>query len=227
MVTRSCLDQKPEIQHPKRSLVGCLTTDMFILPTSCLISRRAFDTAGGFDERLIGYEDDDLFLRIFRLGYDNVYINRALSRWRIFPESASHSLRMGRSRMIYLRKLIEMFPPGDFRNLNYVRELIAPRFCPWLLLEYRSALASGDHAALKEAIEDLEFLSTFLPRQARIAFRAMLPMMAWRPTSRLAEAVISANLKLANLRLAKTIVRRLLGLPRAGSHGGKISSSSS
>jgi len=51
-------------------------------------------------------------------------------------------------------------------------------------------------------------------------------MMAWRPTSGLAEAMISTNLKLANLRLAKTIVRRVLGLPRAGSHG-KASSGSS
>jgi len=226
MVTRCCLDQKPEIQHPKRSLVGCLTTDMFVLPTSSLINRRAFESAGGFDERLVGYEDDDLFLRMFRLGYDNVYINKALSRWRIFSDSASHSLSMGRSRMIYLRKLIEMFPPGDFRNLNYVRELIAPRFCPWLLLEYRTALASGDRKALLASIEDLEFLAAFLPRQARLTIRAMLPMMAWRPTSGLAEAMISTNLKLANLRLAKTIIRRILGLPRAGSHG-KASTGSS
>ena len=221
MVTRSCLDQKPEIQHPKRSIVGCLTTDMFILPTSSLISRKAFDKAGGFDERLSGYEDDDLFLRMFRLGYENIYINKALAQWRIFPESASHSVRMGRSRMIYLRKLIEMFPPGDFRNLNYVRQLIAPRFCPWLLLEYRAALASRDRAAIRIAIEDMEFLSDFLPRQARVAFRAMLPLMAWRPTSRMAEAVVSTNVKLANLRLTKTIVRRILGLPRPGNHGSK------
>ena len=223
LVTRCCLDQMPEIQHPKRSLVGCLTTDMFILPTASLINRRAFETAGGFDERLVGYEDDDLFLRMFRLGYDNVFINKAFAQWRIFSESASHSLRMGRSRMIYLRKLIEMFPPGDFRNLNYVRELIAPRFCPWLLLEYRTALASGDRRALLAAIEDLEFLSDFLPRQARLTIRAMLPLMAWRPTSGLAEAMIATNLKLANLRLAKTIIRRILGLPRAGSHGSKAS----
>ena len=221
MVTRSCLDQKPEIQHPKRSIVGCLTTDMFILPSASLISRKAFHAAGGFDERLSGYEDDDLFLRMFRLGYDNVYINRALAQWRIFSGSASHSVRMGRSRMIYLRKLIELFPPGDFRNLNYVRQLIAPRFCPWLLLEYRAALASGDRAAVTTAIEDLEFLSDFLPRQARLAFRAMLPLMTWRPTARLAEAVISTNMKLANLRLTKTMVRRILGLPQPGRHGGK------
>src|ERR1700689_1595707 len=42
MVARFCLDQMPEIQHPKRSLVRCLTTDMFILPTASLINRRAF-----------------------------------------------------------------------------------------------------------------------------------------------------------------------------------------
>ena len=227
MVTRSCLDQKPDIEHPKRSLVGCLRTDMFILPTSSLIRRRAFEAAGGFDERLIGYEDDDLFLRMFRLGYDNVYINKALARWRIFSGSASYSVSMGRSRMIYLRKLIDMFPPNDFRNINYVRELIAPRFCPWLLLEYRAALASGDRAVLATAIENLEFLSAFLRRRARLSFRAMLPLMAWRPTSRLAETMISTNLKLANLRLMKTIVRRVLGLPRAGSHGSKASSSGS
>jgi hypothetical protein len=199
---------------------------MFVLPTSSLINRLAFEAAGRFDERLVGYEDDDLFLRMFRLGYDNVYLNTALARWRIFSDSASHSVSMGRSRMIYLRKLIEMFPPGDFRNLNYVRQLIAPRFCPWLLLEYRAALASGDRAALRTAIEDLEFLSIYLPRQARIAFKAMLPMMAWRPTSGLAEAVITTNLKLANLRLAKTIVRRILGLPRPGSHASKANSGS-
>ena len=107
-----------------------------------------------------------------------------------------------------------------------MRELIAPRFCPWLLLEYRTALASGDRATLLAAIEDLQFLSGFLPRQARLTIRSMLPMMAWRPTSRLAQTMISTNLKLANLRLAKTIIRRILGLPRAGSHGSKASSGS-
>jgi glycosyltransferase involved in cell wall biosynthesis len=227
MVTRSCLDQKPEIQHPKRSLVGCLTTDMFILPTSSLISRDAFEAAGGFDERLSGYEDDDLFLRMFRLGYDNMYIDKALARWRIFSGSASYSPRMGRSRMIYLRKLIDMFPPDEFRNVNYVRQLIAPRFCPWLLLEYRAALAAGDRAALRATIEDLEFLSDFLPRQARLVLRAMLPLITWRPTSRMAEAMISTNLKLVNLRPTKTIVRIVLGLPPPGAHGSKTNSGAS
>ena len=80
MVVRCCLDTAPFIEHPKRSLIGCLRTDMFVLPTSSLINRRAFENVGGFDERLSGYEDDDLFLRIFRYGYDNIYLKQALSK---------------------------------------------------------------------------------------------------------------------------------------------------
>ena len=37
-----------------------------IVPSAALISRAAFESVGGFDERLVGYEDDDLFLRMFR-----------------------------------------------------------------------------------------------------------------------------------------------------------------
>ena len=219
MVTRACLDRKPEIEHPKRSLTGCLTTDMFILPTSCLIDREAFLRVGGFDERLVGYEDDDLFLRMFRYGYDNVYLRGALAKWRIYSSSASYSPSMARSRMIYFRKLVEMFSGADWRNVNYVRELIAPRFCPWLLLEYKRALVSPRPSDLTTAVEDLRFLAMHLPNRSRAVFRIMMPMLAWRPTARIAEALIDTELKLVNLRLLKTIVRRILGLPRAGSPG--------
>ncbi len=219
MVTRNCLDRKPEIEHPKRSLTGCLTTDMFILPSSCLINREAFSRAGGFDERLIGYEDDDLFLRMFRMGYDNIYLPDALGKWRIFSGSASYSPSMARSRTIYFRKLIEQFSGDDWRNVNYVRELIAPRFCPWFLLEYRRALVSPRREDLAQAVEDLRYMAAHLPDRSKAVFRVMMPMLAWRPTARIAEAMIGTELKLANLRLIKTIVRRILGLPRPGVAG--------
>ena len=54
--------------HPKRDVFTCLTMDMFILPSASLIARKAFEAVGGFDENLMGYEDDDLFLRLFGLG---------------------------------------------------------------------------------------------------------------------------------------------------------------
>jgi glycosyltransferase involved in cell wall biosynthesis len=75
LVVRSVLRLFANVQHPKRDVEGCLRTDMYVLPSASLISRRAFDAVGGFDERLRGYEDDDLFLRLFRAGYDNVYLD--------------------------------------------------------------------------------------------------------------------------------------------------------
>ena len=79
---------------------------MFVLPTASIISRVAFEALGGFDESLSGYEDDDLFLRMFRAGYDHVYVDQALARWRIFSTSSTYSKRMASSRMTFANKLL-------------------------------------------------------------------------------------------------------------------------
>src|SRR3978361_520676 len=63
-----------------------------------------------YDETLSGYEDDDLFLRLFRAGYDNVYLDQRLSRWRVHGDSASFTRRMSVSRMRFARKLVEAYP---------------------------------------------------------------------------------------------------------------------
>ena len=64
MMTRSVLDTVPNAQHPKRDVLHCLGCDMFVLPGASIISRSAFDSVVGFDEQFVGYEDDDLFLRL-------------------------------------------------------------------------------------------------------------------------------------------------------------------
>jgi glycosyltransferase involved in cell wall biosynthesis len=177
MVTRCCLDSRPDIEHPKRSLAGCLSTDMFTVPTATLINRKAFEAVGGFDERLIGYEDDDLFLRMFRQGYDNVYLKNALAKWRVFPASASHSPHMRRSRMTYLRKLLKTFPPHDAAGTHYWRRCLTPRFFPMLLAEYRQALRSGNQDALRTAVDDLRLLVPYLRRRSRFLMTVALPIM--------------------------------------------------
>lgn len=180
MVTRSCLDSAPEIEHPKRSLIGCLRTDMFVLPSASLISRTAFDAVGGFDERLVGYEDDDLFLRMFRAGYDNLYLRRSLTKWRIFSGSTSYSPRMGRSRAIYLRKLLDSFPPDRTGSKYFGRDLFVPRFFPSLLQEYRNAVNSGDSGQIHDAIADLGILLPYLRSRPRLATRALISLAADR-----------------------------------------------
>ncbi len=83
---------------------------MFILPSASLFAKTTFLKVGAFDERLSGYEDDDLFLRMFIAGFQRLYLkNVAVTRWRTHSSSTSYSARMAKSRMIYFQKLV-MFP---------------------------------------------------------------------------------------------------------------------
>lgn len=166
MVCHAFLTTLP-VAHPKRDIFSCLGTDMFVLPSAALVSHAAFEQVGGFDERLSGYEDDDLFLRMFRAGLNNIFINRSLSQWRIYPASSSYSARMGRSRMIYARKLFETFPDDPARARYYARDLLFPRFYGHALREYKVALTAGDEAAIRSTWEDLHFLAGFMPERKR------------------------------------------------------------
>ncbi|MBN8904322.1 MAG: glycosyltransferase family 2 protein, partial [Rhodospirillales bacterium] len=177
MVTRNALRALSYVQHPKTDLLGCLQTDMFVLPSATLMSREAFDAVGGFDEQLSGFEDDDLFLRMFRLGYDNVYLDEALTKWRIFTGSSSFSARMARSRMVYVRKLLAAFPDQPDREFYYSRDAIAPRFLPWMVREYRMALRQGDPVQVQRAFDDLWFLAQYHRPRVRGMVKLLAPVL--------------------------------------------------
>ncbi|HET8996105.1 MAG TPA: glycosyltransferase [Acetobacteraceae bacterium] len=164
-------------EHPKRSLYECIAHDMFVLPSATLMSRRAFDAVGGFDERLSGFEDDDLFLRMFRKGFDNIYIPRPLSQWRIFGTSASFSPRMRRSRMIFFRKLVEACPNDPPRSRYPAMQYLAPRFFPWLVREYTEAIKLGDRAAITAACDDLAYAAALHNPRVRTLMNLALPVM--------------------------------------------------
>jgi glycosyltransferase involved in cell wall biosynthesis/SAM-dependent methyltransferase len=148
-------------KHPKRHVRECIGEDMFILPSAALISRKAFEAVDGFDERLCGYEDDDLFLRMFRVGYANIYLDMPLSKWRIHPESTSYTPRMMRSRAIYTRKLLELFPDDPKRARYYARDQIIPRFGEHAIREHHEAVELGDPAAIAEALAEIRFLAKY------------------------------------------------------------------
>ena len=167
MTARSALSAAGNAAHPKRNIESCLREDMFVLPSASLISRAAFNAVGGFDERLSGYEDDDLFLRLFRAGYENAWIERPLTKWRLFSHSASWSERMARSRSVYARKLVREFPDDPVRGLRYAQNLLAPRFLPQMTAEYRKALRSGREDLIRLAAEDLRFIDRLLPPDCR------------------------------------------------------------
>ncbi len=114
--------------HPKVHINNLIAQDMFILPSASLIDRDAYLAVEGFDSQFTGYEDDDLFLRIFRAGYSNIYLDKPVTTWCIHQESTSYSVKMCRSRFRYLKKLVEMFPDNPDASRFYFRDLISPRF---------------------------------------------------------------------------------------------------
>lgn len=183
--------------HPKRDLMSCLREDMFILPSAAVISRRAFEAVGGFDERLSGYEDDDLFMRMFRAGFDNAFLPEPLSKWRIFRHSSSFSPRMAVSRAAYARMLIEQFPDDEEKMLYYVRDVIAPRFFLTMAADFRRAVLKDDRGHQRLMLGHLTFIAGYLRPPLRVSFRyCVLPLLHLRPVARL---FIPHQLKLSRL----------------------------
>jgi GT2 family glycosyltransferase len=114
--------------HPKRSIIDFLQSDMFILPSASMIDRKAFQAVGGFDEQFTGYEDDDLFMRLFMKGYAHRFVDRPVYVWCIHIESTSHSVLMSRSRFRYFKKLKGSFPDDLDQDRYYFRDCLVPRF---------------------------------------------------------------------------------------------------
>jgi glycosyltransferase involved in cell wall biosynthesis len=176
LVARNVLDLL-SIAHPKLSLFRCLSEDMFVLPSSSLISREAFERATGFDERLSGYEDDDLFLRLFRLGYANIYINRPLTAWRITGSTSSYTLRMAESRMTYAAKLFAEFPDEPILARFWGRDVIAPRFIRNLLAEYRRTIGAGMDDVARRLVDDLGMLKSHASLRHQILLTIIMPIL--------------------------------------------------
>ncbi|WP_052700772.1 glycosyltransferase family 2 protein [Methylocucumis oryzae] len=114
--------------HPKRDIISLLCQDMFILPSASLIVRKVFLEIGGFDTQFKGYEDDDFFLRMFRAGYSNYYVDKPVTIWCIHTNSTSYSVLMSRSRFSYFCKLSQLYPDSRIQNRFYFRDLLVARF---------------------------------------------------------------------------------------------------
>ena len=183
MRVRACL-RLGRSPHPKRDLLQCLRHDMFVLPSASLIARAALVEVGPFDENLSGYEDDDLFLRMFRMGYECVYINQPLSQWRVHFSSGSFSPAMMRSRMIYFRKLSDQFPDDPRRSIRYIRDLLGPRFLAATLQDYLVALRCGDETGARVAANGLALVARSNRVWVRVLFRALRPLLRSPPLAR-------------------------------------------
>jgi glycosyltransferase involved in cell wall biosynthesis len=169
--------ERPRLENPKRHLHSILQHGVIIQPSATLISRAAFEAVGGFDERLCGYEDDDLFLRMFREGFANAYVPYSTSQWRIHPSSCGASDRHDNSLRLYIRKLLDAFPDDLWRGHYYTRDMIAPRFINVWLLMYMRASRYKNHAKMREYANDAFALVPLLRLRQRLLYATALLLM--------------------------------------------------
>lgn len=198
---------KDHSRHPKTSLIDMISTDMFVLPSASIVSRKALEAVGGFDPQFMGYEDDDLFMRIFRKGYSNHYLDRPVTVWCIHKESTSYSVRMSRSRFRYFKKLVDMLPDDPERSLFFFRDCFVPRFNKSFVEEAaKAAREGGEHA--EEIFQILRDYTEMVMANPHVRGRKKLKL---RAASFLLPRMSKAGMKVLDSVYSLPVVR---GLPR-------------
>jgi glycosyltransferase involved in cell wall biosynthesis len=177
VVSRSFIGRR-QLENPKRHLTSLLSQGVIIQPSATLINRAAFEAVGGFDERLCGYEDDDLFLRMFRENFDNAYVSYPTSQWRIHEPSCGTSDRHDDSLRFYAMKLLAAFPDDRWRGIYYARDAIAPRFISVWLQMYVRAWRYRSYAKMREyAREASAFIPLLGNRPRRFLYSITFPLL--------------------------------------------------
>jgi glycosyltransferase involved in cell wall biosynthesis len=161
------------LNHQRTSITEGLSRDMCILPSATVISREAFNAVGGFDERLSGYEDDDLYIRILAAGYGNTFIDIPLLQWRFHGARSSYTPRMIGSRLIYLQKLLTAYPDlspiyGTRFAIAFLKELV------------RNPNATGERGA--KAMVGVKLALPHVPPAKRVILYAALCALRAAPT---------------------------------------------
>lgn len=187
----ACSDQRgllyqikanPAIGHQITNVYQMVDHDLFMLPSGTIISSEALRAVGGFDEQFKGYEDDDLFIRLFRAGYSFKYIDKDTYVWRMHEAQTSSSIKMLHSRQKFIDKwMAEDF--GDSIDEYHIKNSILKRFRPALA---RDILYGKDEEFIRVARDIVGSLRgsyrEFMPFRWSMAF--LILSQAPRPVSR-------------------------------------------
>ena len=152
------------------------------MPGLMTIRKSAFEQIAGFDENLSGYEDDDLFLRLFER-FRVFYLPTPTLRWRMYGDNYSFSGRMLTSRTYFWKKLIANYTnrgADDFR-----KRMISLRFF-WQFMGQSKAQLQLGNALCWDSWRGAKEIWPSLPIVQRVLFyfvflfpgRVVLPLLA-------------------------------------------------
>ncbi|MBI5657138.1 MAG: hypothetical protein HZC44_10155 [Geobacter sp.] len=138
------------------------------MPGLMTIKKEFFERIGGFDENLSGYEDDDLFLRLYGNGRI-FYLPHATLRWRIYGDNYSFSHRMLTSRTYYWKKLLRDYTDNGVNRFRV--HMISQRF----FLEFVGQAIfqkNNGNELYKKSLGGAKSIISYLPVRQNLIFRA-------------------------------------------------------
>lgn len=160
------------LPHPKELLEDLLFKDVFVMPGLMTVKRDLVMEVGGFDETLSGYEDDDLFVRLFPLA-SVVYLPESTFWWRIYKDNYSNTTRMIRSRLQYWKKLMDNYSDGGRDRHRVVG--ISRRFFREFLRQAIQQRRLG-MAIFRDNLKALKQIAPHLPLLERLGFAYPAPL---------------------------------------------------
>lgn len=165
------------VAHPKRSLIAVLAEDLMVLPSASVIRRRTVVEANGFDPRLIGYEDDDLFVKAYRRGWGHSFDPSSTVRYRVHVRGSSATPSFLRSRLVFLDTLLETIPDDHRIDFYLSHDVIIPRFYRATIRDYVDALAFRDWS---RAVAVVSALGEIAGKLDRLTWRRKLILRVMR-----------------------------------------------
>lgn len=161
-----------KVEHPRSSIVQWIATDTMVLPSASVVRASAFAQVGGFDADLIGYEDDDLWIRLFRAGWTSRFLPRPLTVFRVHAGSSSRRATFRHSRVLFLQRVSAALPDSPELRRYYVSDVLVPRLLRSALDDYLAELRMHRNAEARAVASSIDQLLTgtgslFLSRAER------------------------------------------------------------
>lgn len=135
---------------PKHDVFSMLGQDLMMLPSASLINVDAFREVHGFDTQFRGYEDDDLFVRLFMRGWNFEFTSASNVGYRIHAGNSSGGTSFLQSRLKFFRKMNEIFPPSSQYSELLLHKFLGPRILNSYLLDGYAATRRRDWVFLRE-----------------------------------------------------------------------------
>jgi glycosyltransferase involved in cell wall biosynthesis len=160
-------------EAPHESLLDLISQDLMMLPTASLVKTESLKKVAGFDAQFIGYEDDDLFLRLFFAGNSFFYVNESTLLYRVHDSNSSGNISFPQSRMKFYEKYRSLLSSSS-DSKKIVSEALDPRITDAILQNLFVSIKTRNKHVFSFEKENLDYLFTLRGWTAQRRFLMIL-----------------------------------------------------